>query len=215
MADQPKEVITIEEVFSNARKASTLPSPMDKGIKIYMEHWIDLKELRICDTHLCEIHHFFECDSLILPELIYQFWTNMELRGKEEIISKVLGQEVTINIEIIAKATECPRVDNSFYDYWDLVYKKESKVEKLLYGKNFKPKYVGIELIYKDLTSHAKILQHVCSSTFLHKNSARDHIIKLSRFAIYHMMTVRSHKFNTRNLKQMKLEVKKLNKVPL
>ncbi|WVZ16200.1 hypothetical protein V8G54_009182 [Vigna mungo] len=202
MADQPKEVITVKEVFSNERRASTLPSSMDKGIGIYVEHFIDLKEVRI--------HDF---------------------------------------IETIAKATKCPKVDNCFSDNWDLI----------------------------DLTPHAKILQHVCSKTFLHKNSARDHITKLGRFSIYHMMigipfnlphlininlmgcirgmngynfwtyypclisrimkhqgimnrlmstspstlvrnailvngAVRGHKFNTGNLKQMKLEVKKLNK---
>ncbi|WVY92919.1 hypothetical protein V8G54_032007 [Vigna mungo] len=112
--------------------------PMDKAIGIYVEHWVDIKELRIhsydilCDTHRCGIHGFFVWDSPILPELIYHFWTNMELKGKEEMTSKVLGQEVTVNIKIIAKAVECPRVDNCYYDDWDLVYKEESKVEKLL-----------------------------------------------------------------------------------
>lgn len=39
----------------------------------------------------------------------------MELKGKE-MTSKVLGQEVTVNIKIIAKAIECPGVGNCYYD---------------------------------------------------------------------------------------------------
>lgn len=45
MTGQSEEVITLDEVFSNARRASTLPSPMDKAIRIYVEHWVDIKEL--------------------------------------------------------------------------------------------------------------------------------------------------------------------------
>lgn len=177
-----------------------------------------------------------------------------------------------INIKTIAQATRCPRADNGFYDTWDQIYKEEGKIEKLLYGQDFKLEYTNIGLIYRDLTPHAKVLQHVCSKTFLHKNSSRDHIIELGRFVIYHMLTsipfnlpifiyvnmmgcikgmdgynfwnynlclisrimqhqgmifhlmsssistqtrndilvngvVRSHKFNVRNLKQVKLEV--------
>lgn len=95
---------------------------MEKGIGIFIERWIDLKELRIygCDilqdTHKCNIHRFFEWNTPILPEPIYQFWTNLELKGKDKVVSKVLGKEVIINTQKIVKSIECLRVDTCFYD---------------------------------------------------------------------------------------------------
>ncbi|WVZ08943.1 hypothetical protein V8G54_022289, partial [Vigna mungo] len=91
-----------------------------------------------------------------------------------KIVSKVLGKEVVINIQTIAEATGCPRVDNCFYENWDEMYTEENKIEKLLHGKNFKLEYAGVEQIYNNLTPHAKVLQHVCSKTFLHKNNSHD-----------------------------------------
>ncbi|WVZ21701.1 hypothetical protein V8G54_009023 [Vigna mungo] len=116
-----EEVLTIDEVFTTARRGSFITCTKDKPIVIYLEHWTYLEDLRAhgfdvpLDAHRCDIHRFFEWDSLILPKLIRQFLTNVELR-KEDIVLNVLGQEMVVNTTIIADTINCPRVDNNYCD---------------------------------------------------------------------------------------------------
>lgn len=61
-------------------------------------------------------------------------------------------------------------------------------VEHTLYGVKFKKKYFGKEIIYKELCSYAKVLQHVCSKKFLHKRTVKDNVIELDRFVFHHVI---------------------------
>lgn len=49
MAAHVEEIITTNEVFANAKKAFVINPTMDKAIEIYLEHWVDLKALRVVD----------------------------------------------------------------------------------------------------------------------------------------------------------------------
>lgn len=72
MKNQPEEIMSFEKVYSNARKASTIPTLMEKGIGIFVElrmYGFDILQY----AHKCGIHQFFEWNTSILPELIYQF----------------------------------------------------------------------------------------------------------------------------------------------
>ncbi|KOM56043.1 hypothetical protein LR48_Vigan10g193500 [Vigna angularis] len=94
MASHPKEILTIDEV-SVIKSASIINQTEDKSFRIYLEHWVDLKDLRVhgfdilLDAHCCDIHLFFECDSPILPELICQFLINMELKEEDTTLKCV------------------------------------------------------------------------------------------------------------------------------
>lgn len=45
-----------------------------------------------------------------------------------------------------------------------------------------------MEILYKDLCTYAKVLQPLCSETFLRKNNVRDHVTDMGRFVISHIM---------------------------
>ena len=83
---------------------------------------------------------------------------------------------MVVNVETIAEATRCERYDNCFFDEWDAIYGENGTVERVLYGSNYSDELKGKPIIYNLLAPMAKVFQHICSKTLLHKSGSRDHV---------------------------------------
>lgn len=66
---------------------------------------------------------------------------NVEMHPND-ILSKVIGWKVVINIETIAAIIDCPRFGNCYFCGWDEIYATIGTIECTFYGMNFKKEYV-------------------------------------------------------------------------
>ena len=78
--------------------------------------------------------HIFNKPQTIYPELIMTFWRNAKFVNKKMIASKVLGVEVVLSNDSIAKATRCLHEGSTYQEGWEKNY--ESHITRELYREN-------------------------------------------------------------------------------
>ena len=111
------------------------------------------------------------------------FWRNARFQNSRELVSTMLGREVILSTESIAKVTSCIREQNQYKSEWAKQY--GNYVGKVL-CKNKSTDSSKIE--YKNLCEEAKIWQQVCNKSILHKAGSKDSVTDLHKFVIFHLM---------------------------